>query len=188
MGMNPNHPVRVVNNTSVEYTFRHNRQNYLLPADQTVFWPWEVACQLLGDPTLKNEPRADHASYVRLRSYKLLSKRQAMSIPPDWQPPDIETYDTSGERIHMAFESSVNAPTFSTGFTEDDMKVRIAQLESQITNMKQSMETAQVPFVVTDSSALEDDAPTSMDELPEDLPKKSAPSRKRLPPRIEVSE
>ncbi len=188
MEMNPTTPVRVKSNEDEEFKFKFERETYVLGPNAEVFWPWNVACHLLGDPTLKNEPAFANADYVRKHAQNMLGGGKRIGsggvlhnpISWDkWEPvkPSIDVFSMDGTQILMAYQTPHNAETFTTGYTESDMKVKIAQLEQQMQNMKMSMEQDGTPFVATESSAGEDQV-TTMEELPEDGGPKTRPRRR----------
>lgn len=189
-GLNPvadlkaNDPVRIRNNEDREFRVRWRRELYVLEPNKEVFWPWSVACQLLGDPTVQNTPQQPTANEVRLAAIRKLSNdnRFALELPKwhEWEAvkPSIETFTMAGERIHMAFETEHNRETYATGFSANDMKVRIAQLEAKLANLKAS-EDHELPFVVTENEQhAPGEAPTSETELPIDGGKDGSPLRK----------
>lgn len=184
-----NDPVRVVNNSDRTFRFSHKGNNYRIGPGQEVFWPWTTACHLLGDPRAHNTPRSNDGDYVRLTAIRRLAppdSRFYLSVPPwdEWEKvrPDIQVFDMDGTRIEMAYEKEHNRETFSEGFSSDDMKVRIAQLEEKLANMKAS-QTDELPFVKTES-APDEETVASDENLPQDSSPgapKQRPSTRKAP-------
>ncbi len=188
MEMNPTTPVRVKNNTNEEFKFKYEFETYVLGPNTEVFWPWNVACHLMGDPSQKNTPAFAHADYTRKHSQDLMGGGARVGKPgtltkpiawEKWEPvkPDIDCFSMDGAQILMAFQTPHNTETFTTGYTDTDMKLRVAELEQQLLNMKMSMEQSGTPFVATEASPAEEQV-TSMEELPEDGGPKTRPRRR----------
>ena len=186
-------PVRIVNNTDESFDYEFKREKYRLEPNSEAFWPWNVTKSFLGDPFAKDTPSFEnftHGVLVAQRNLGAMRRLGKRGIPhevikfPDWDPvkPDIQVYNMSGERIQMAHELDKQGQDFTTGYTESDMKMRVAELEAQLANMRQSMEHDDKPFVVTESAAGEDRVST-FDELPEDGGPKTRPNR-RVPDEI----
>ena len=181
-------PVRITNNSDETFTFKFERDKYRVEANSEIMLPWNVTRFFLGDPYVRNEPGQPKADIERKRAQTHLGgpkKNKPMGPlhgPIEWDKwkgmmPDIETHTIDGERILMAFEIPHNTEDFQTGFTEKDMKQKIAEMQATIDNMKMSMEHEDRPFVATET-AIGEEQVTTLDELPDDEGPRTSPARR----------
>lgn len=188
-------PVRIVNKTDEEFVFKFERDKYRVSPNSEIMLPWNVVKFFLGDPTVTNEPGQPKADIERKRAQTHLGAPMKnkpvgpLHNPIEWDKwkdmmPNIETYTVDGDRIKMAFEIPHNTEDFQTGFTEKDMKQKIAEMQATIDAMRLSMEQDDRPFVHTET-ALHEEQVTTMDELPEDHGP-SGPSRRGIDPDVPI--
>lgn len=176
--MEPEEPVTLISLDERDFEIEYERTIWKIPAKTTVYWPWKVACHLLGNPYLQSDTSFDHRSYDRERVM------QAHGVPlPDsitfeqWDEmrPKIEVKLMSGEPVRMLSEIPKDENVeVVTGMTSSDMKERIKELERTISNLAANIQ-GETPFVVTETSA-NDSAVSTIDEIPED---KGGPRRGR---------
>lgn len=136
--LGPDDPVKLVNLDDKAHTIKYDQTVYKLDAKATAYWPWKVACHLLGDPTLTDNPVFPDASEEWDRVRRNFGISATVNVKPEeWEErrAHVEVATMDGERIHMVIEGKKNEIDFSTGFSPDDMKVRIAQLEAQLSSL-----------------------------------------------------
>lgn len=180
-------PVSIKNNSDIELTCKWQGNKYVLRPKSEQHWPWAAACQLLGNPTLQNTPRDAAADNVRLECWKMLYPQLTggnltLELKPKEQAellPDIEVALMDGTPVKMALQTDYVSEDFTEGYTNDDMAVRVAQLEAQLSQYKENMVAEGQPFIATESSPTDDSAPSSAEELPTDEGPKTAPRRRQ---------
>lgn len=176
--MEPEEPVRLVSVDDRDHEIQYENAVWQVPAKQTVFWPWKIACHLLGNPSLRNTEAFDHRRYDRER----VMQQNGVILPnsvseEDWSKirPQIEVSTMGGERIVMLCETPADEPVdFTTGFSSSDLKVRISELERTIEQLSANIQE-NTPFVVTETSPNEESV-NDISELPQDTggPRKTA--------------
>jgi hypothetical protein len=175
--MEPEEPVCLISEDTRDQQTEFDGAVWKIAAKATVYWPWKIACHLLGDPGLRNTEAFDHRRYDRHRVMQASGVILPQSVTEEeWQEmrPKILVQTMGGEKITMLSEMPIDSPVdFQTGFSNSDLKVRISELERTISQLTANIEE-NTPFVVTETSPNEKSV-TSIDEIPEDTggPRKS---------------
>lgn len=170
MRLNPDEPVKLTNQSDQDYTVQYQNQKYLLPSGESGHWPWKVAAYFLGDPTKQNSPKfpyADH-EWERFRRHLGIVENQNIK-DEEWEErrPKVLVTTMDGQQIKMLADGRDQTPDFTTGYSEDDLKMKIAEMERQIRNLTQIQSEDGKPIVVTEGTA-GDEALSSEDDLPTD--------------------
>lgn len=186
MNLNPDEPVKLTSEDTRDLKIKYRGQTYLLPAGESGHWPWKVAAHMLGDPTKRNSPRfptADH-EWERFRRRWGVSETVVTSAE-EWERrrPKVKVETMDGQQIKMLTDGRDEAPDFTTGYSENDLKMKVAEMERQIRNLTQIQSDDGKPIVVTEGTA-GDEQLSSEDDLPTDGgTAKSARTRKAPAPR-----
>ena len=174
MDMNPDTPVKVVNTEDREFVVKYGEERYLLEANSTTALPWRVVAYYLGDPFKKNTPVYDYGEHEwnRFRRRHGISASMHLS-DEEWEEkrPKLEVYTVVDEdRIYMLNDGRQheNLTDFKTGYGEDELKMQVAALQSQLASLMAAQEDSGKPIVVTEGTTGDDAGPTEENELPTD--------------------
>jgi len=172
MNLNPDEPVQLKSVDERDLKVKFKGQTWLLPAGESKHWPWKITAYMLGDPTKVNSPKFPTADAEWERFRRKWGAIETMKISDEeWEEkrPKVEVSTMDGTRIKMLTDGKETTPDFTTGFSQDDLKMKIAQMEAQIRNLTQIQSEDGKPVVVTEGvAAAGDEKLSTTDDLPED--------------------
>lgn len=178
MDLTPDTPVKIVSTDDRTFTFEYRNAEYGAPdryrlnPNETIFWPWKVACYFLGDPQLIDRPDDQRGGREMTRIMRKAGVFNLSFEEFTEARPKVECFAMDGSRLTMKQEVNPNEEYLTAPITPENLEARMAALQAEIDLLRANAAGPPLPAVTTeiDTAAAADPevTATSLDEIPTD--------------------